>query len=445
MSYKQHIINILILMFATSTLLANTNAKFGKVDKTSLESTNCPIDKEADAYYILDQTEVSTVYAEKYSHRTKRHYQIKILSTEAAEQYKTIEIPIFKEEERITERLTGVKANVYNLVDGKIKKKKISNANIVRTHTSYHWEIATLNLPKVSVGSVIEVEYLIASNFYSYQNKWQYQHEIPSLTSTFVIEVPEDFKYSQYVRGNVEYSLDQYYTSGTFESEVALIDYEGNGYSYTASNIPSVEVNKTGSTNNNAAMIEYEVLYLGPTSRTYQDYDKTWPQVAEKLRNLEAFNIKQANYLNTQGETIAKEDKSDYDKMTMALEQIKSQTEWNGINSVFVSQGVKKTMETGSGNAADINLSLVTLLRKAGLEANPVVLSTRDNGILFEHLADAKKLNYTLASCTIDGQTYLMDATEDDLAVGQLPERCMNGRGILIKNKSNMWVALKSN
>lgn len=94
------------------------------------------------------------------------------------------------------------------------------------------------------------------------------------------------------------------------------------------------------------------------------------------------------------------------------------------------------------GNAADVNLNLVLLLRKLDIDANPVVLSTRDNGVLPAFSVSFDKLNYVIAHAVIGDKTYLLDATDENLPLGMLPERTINGRGLVISKESFNWVDL---
>ena len=44
-------------------------------------------------------------------------------------------------------------------------------------------------------------------------------------------------------------------------------------------------------------------------------------------------------------------------------------------------KGTRKAYLEGEGNVADINLLLIAMLRSQGVDANPVLVSTRNNGI----------------------------------------------------------------
>jgi len=81
------------------------------------------------------------------------------------------------------------------------------------------------------------------------------------------------------------------------------------------------------------------------------------------------------------------------------------------------------------------------LLRKLGIEANPILLSTRSNGLLPKY-SSFDKFNYVAVQAVIGENSYLLDATEEYLPIGILPERALNKTGfLLIKDKFN-WVDL---
>ena len=69
------------------------------------------------------------------------------------------------------------------------------------------------------------------------------------------------------------------------------------------------------------------------------------------------------------------------------------------------------------------------MLRKAGLKANPLVLSTTDNGTLNYVFPSITQLNYLITLVEIDGKNYLMDAAHEYSNINTLPEYCLNYRG----------------
>jgi hypothetical protein len=84
-------------------------------------------------------------------------------------------------------------------------------------------------------------------------------------------------------------------------------------------------------------------------------------------------------------------------------------------------------------------------LQEVGLAANPVILATREIGLpnhLYPVISD---FNYVIASVDINGEKYLLDASDHFLPFGLLPERCLNGSGRTIskKEEESGWVDIK--
>lgn len=87
---------------------------------------------------------------------------------------------------------------------------------------------------------------------------------------------------------------------------------------------------------------------------------------------------------------------------------------------------------------------LTTMLRKAGLDANPIVLSTLQNGIINYSFPSRSKLNYVIVGTTIDNEFYLMDATDKNAQINLLPIRAINDRGFMVNDKGIKEVPLRN-
>jgi hypothetical protein len=118
---------------------------------------------------------------------------------------------------------------------------------------------------------------------------------------------------------------------------------------------------------------------------------------------------------------------------------------WNGDYSLYAEENLQKVLEKGIGDSGDINLMLVSLLRELGYEANPVILSTRNHGKVSTDFALLNHFNYVIAQVWVNGKDMLLDATEDFLSLGTLPQRCLNKQGWLIHPKNARWVTLTPN
>lgn len=72
-----------------------------------------------------------------------------------------------------------------------------------------------------------------------------------------------------------------------------------------------------------------------------------------------------------------------------------------------------------------------------------VLLSTRDHGFIRQQYPMADQLNYAICMVKIGDKTLLLDATEKYLPMGILPERCLNGLGLVISKTNHGWIDIE--
>jgi hypothetical protein len=131
-------------------------------------------------------------------------------------------------------------------------------------------------------------------------------------------------------------------------------------------------------------------------------------------------------------------------KMSAVYSWVQKEMKWNGYEQMWPARSLIKARNDGTGTNAEINLILVNMLRTAGIQADPVILSTRDNGPVNQVLATTGRLNYLVACAVIDDHTYLMDASDKYNPAGTLPFKCMNGNGWVLNPHNSRWIPLLS-
>lgn len=88
--------------------------------------------------------------------------------------------------------------------------------------------------------------------------------------------------------------------------------------------------------------------------------------------------------------------------------------------SGFVPQKASKTLNTRLGDCKDISTVFVTLAQLAGIEANLVLVNTRNNGtksILLPELG----FNHCIVKAKLDGKQYFIETTDMDLPFASVP------------------------
>jgi hypothetical protein len=115
----------------------------------------------------------------------------------------------------------------------------------------------------------------------------------------------------------------------------------------------------------------------------------------------------------------------------MILNYVKANVKWNGYTGYGCDNGVKKAYKEKTGNIADINLMLTAMLRYSGLTANPVLVSTRSNGIAL--FPNRNAFNYVIAAVETPNGYILLDGSDKYSTPNVLPFRVLNWMGRLIR------------
>ena len=117
-------------------------------------------------------------------------------------------------------------------------------------------------------------------------------------------------------------------------------------------------------------------------------------------------------------------------KLGVIFEFVKSRVNWDDTYGYYPKNGVRQAYKDGVGNVADINLMLTAMLRYAGLDANPVLVSTKAHGKpLFP---TSQGFNYVISAVGLDGHLVLLDATSKLSLPNILPSRALNWQGRMI-------------
>lgn len=398
-----------LMFYAPNTFGAKEPMKYGKIDKSELEMTVYPADSSAAAVILCQYG-----YYNASQHQFVHQIRIKILKEEGKSQG-NFYVPAAEK--------TNVRGQTVNIENGKEVITKLSKEGIFIEKVMRDVYRARVAMPNVKVGSVLDVEFY----FNGIPNYWTFQSTIPMKWSELVIE---DNQYLTFRKNYVGF--------------ITLESSDNNRW--VAKNVPAfISEPFVNNSSNYMARFDFEIQSIHIPGYYYKDYATNWNAVAETFKNdddfgkkIDGFNL----FLNATEKIIKQTATNPYDKMQKAFETIKT-FKWNDVSSAWISTtGLESAFSKKVGNVCEINLSLLILLRKLGIEAYPVVLSTRDNGILPKFSASLSRFNYVVVQAIIGENTYLLDATEKYLPVDMLPERALNESGLIILKDNFGWADL---
>ena len=127
----------------------------------------------------------------------------------------------------------------------------------------------------------------------------------------------------------------------------------------------------------------------------YKSFTRTWEDIDKMLLEDEDFGslLKMRNPYRDEMASLPLDQLSDrQNKIAAIYTFLKSKISWNGQYGLYGSE-VKKAVKNGTGNNADINFILMSMLRDAQIPCYPVVMSRKNRGILPYSHPSIQKLN----------------------------------------------------
>ena len=372
------------------------------------------------------------------------HARIKILKKEGVNRG-TFEIWLRKSEKSV-EKMISVKGSSFNIENGSMRESKLDQK---RTYTENHnkfYNIHKFAIPNVKVGSVIEVMYTLESPFIYNFRSWEFQSDIPKLKSEYLCLIPGIYNYNISLRGFLKLSKN--------ENELIRSCFTPVGRSadcarmrFGMKDIPAFKEEEFMTAKSNfLSVINFELSQVNYFDGRKDKITKEWKDVDEELRQHAEFGVqlkRGKDILDRQIEEIIAGETDTKAKAHKIYDFIKGWYRWNEVYGKYSEFGIKKAFDSRVGNVGDINLSLIAALKYAGIPVEPVILSTRENGLATEVYPVLSDFNYVIAKATIGDKAYFLDATDDFYPFGLLPERCLNGKGRVIGSDQSYWEELK--
>ena len=432
---------ILALIIGLPISLSAQDVKFGKVSKDELSLQVYDADSSAAAVFLYKgRNTYYDVERDYWVVITEVHERIKILKPEGL-QYATRTIDLMVDEER-SERVEKVKGITINLVDGKEKSTKLTDDGIFENKLSDDWNQVSITLPQAKVGSVIDLRYQIISPFTSYIKDVIVQEDIPVKLHFSKIQIVEKYLYNRVIQGGFQANEKDYKSQRRvnfdYDRNVGIAQVNENGTvlyeeftsEYQYKDVPALKPEPyVNNIENYRRAIKYELSTVIYASGKVDDVTKTWEDVVDEVYQNEGFGrqLNRTSFFKDDLEALTAGIEDPLEKMNKIYSFVQDKMNWNGKVTPLSKDGIAKAYKDGVGNSADINLLLIAMLQEAGLDAAPVLVSTRENGIpVFPTL---EGFNYVIASVELADGTYLLDATEEYAAPNVLPVRILNWFG----------------
>jgi hypothetical protein len=430
---------LLLLLFCSLVVCPAAMAgdfPYGNFSLTELQLKHYEKDKTAHAVVLQEfgKTWVSTGDGLPLIH--EYHVKIKIFDSKGFDEG-NVSIPIYKSDNNSFDRVRDIEGvTTYTDEQGSVQRTTFDRKNLIIENKHKYLDVAKFAMPNLRNGCVIEYKYTLESpRTLSFKN-WEFQSDIPKISSEYEVHIPAVFAFKITLRGPKK--LDR--NNSELESEcfqVRSVKCDCSKFTF----------DMTAPKNFISALYFDLEEWMDPYSGQKHVETKTWDDIDRSLKSHEEFGVqlRKTGVFKDKLPAMLAGETTELGKAKAIYTYIQKNIKYNNYIGIWSDNGLRKTLDTHTGSVADINLALITALNAAGLNAEAVLLSTRDHGVINKLYPVVREFNYVVAKVNIGDKSYMLDATDALLPFGLLPEHCLNDQGRVVSlNKPSYWVDMVS-
>ncbi|WP_101690849.1 DUF3857 domain-containing protein [Dysgonomonas massiliensis] len=270
----------------------------------------------------------------------------------------------------------------------------------------------------LEIGDVLHLDYRMKT-YYSgklskvFTGNSIFQYALPTMQVRYMMATPHDYKFDyKFVNGDLKPLISKL-------SDKTLYKWELNNQSSVKVEplMPSIED-------------------IAPTLFVSNVPD--WKYVREWYEDLTSNKFKSDYLLRT---TVAelmkgKESISDLEKAKIFYEYIVKNISYLNVAFMqdnYIPQKASRTLSTRMGDCKDVSTLFTAMCREVGIDANLVLVLTRDYG-KNATILPAISFNHAIAELHVDGKRYLLELTSSQLPFGTAFETVLDATMLSIKN-----------
>lgn len=362
-------------------------------------------------------------------------FAAKILSDEAATDLSLVD-DIVKTSSSSIGKIT---AETYNLENGAISKQKIEGDDILRENYSKGVDFYKFNLPAVKKGSVIHYSYKTNRLGWFLIPDYYLQADYPILFESYDLILPLYLKYEKLERVNVPLARVKYKNQlDTCSAGSWIEDLGGRGIHtlWIRRNSPAFQTEPMMASEDNyreRIRIQVKTVLINGIERSFEDSWNTYTKAIYENPHYVGQVFKGNGFL---------EDKVNELISGKLTDAVKAQAIYSFVRDSFNVKytdkdfDLKTFFKDRAGSDNQINLLLAAMLRKAGLTANPVFLSSKPAERLNPYYPDIEITKNFIVCVQLDGKPIYLDASRKHLPFAYILPENYNGYAMLVDEKS---------
>ncbi len=392
----------------------------------------CKLDKDAEAVILLD--EAFSDHDEDYHLVTKRRIRIKIL-TDKGLNWGTVTIPFYSKDK--FENIIEIEGKTYNFSENGESQKviSVSKKDIFTEKKNDRISNIKFALPAVKTGSIIEYSYTSIMQHYGGLNDWNFQSEIPTLRSAYLLTILPNTNFTYVVSKNSNY-------------QILILPKPTTGQVYfEMSDIPGLKFESyMNAPKDYLQRVEFQMNSYKDIHGITVKVNDTWNKLAIELNESKALGSSLKKDLPGIDPLRAQVSNnfSQSEKLSIIYKYVQENFTWNQLDSKFAPDGLKKVIEKRIGTSGELNLLLVNMLQIFKIEAYPLLVAERNYGKVDPLVPFVDRFNKTVVCAFLDGKTFILDATESYCPPDLIPYSLLNTFALVINNKTKELIKINS-
>ena len=424
---------IFIIFSAVNSFSQAGYPSFGKADINELLLKECPFEKDADAMKLFDLQETEIfINGVDLRIQSERRIRIKIFNKEGFDAA-NISIPYLQRSKK--SKVVDISAYIYNIDSSgnNIVTQKLDNTLVFKEKSKGGISSVNFTFPDVRPGCVIEYRYKHTDNKAFHLDPWFFQDKIPTALSVCKLVYP--------TRIVVDYRL-----IGTSEATKDSDNkYLKNIETFTGKQIPAFqEEPMMSSVKDNLQRVEFAFVPYSSAVNILMGANK-WDLFTRYLIAAPLFGRQIHNHITGTERILdsAKKISSVDDRVHFIYQGVRNVLKWDNTYSFFPDD-LNDIWKDKAANSAEINLSILNLLKKSGIQAYPVLASTRNNGKPDRVFSTLSQFNNLVILIGDTAQFYVVDGTQRYNSYKVPPDNILNRDILMINNDSlkSKWLTL---
>lgn len=443
--YRFIILAVVLMATAVGNLSAQPfqDAKFGVIPD-SLAELSAP-EQHPDAPYMITNKELDVSFQEDGGSIIAvmdHHVRMKIFDKSAREAA-IVALPYYFADNM--EQISDIRGWTH-LPSG--RRIALQQQDIRTVNINSRYNVKEFAMPSLAKGAILEYRYTIKRRYIEELPAFFLSHTVPTSSAKLTITYPGYMRYQTFVENySGQIANDFVYTDTSSVPKIFTIPQPSPIVTerWMAHDIaPTKKVPYITTINDYRAKIRFLMNEFGIPRQTLEN---SWEVVVAKLRrNTNPLQeVEKYSFAQAKGDSIGRAHNTASRKVVQdhIYRYLNERVNFSGAHSPYTAASDSAVLKGKPADQAAINQTLIAMLRGAGIEAYPVLLSSRQSGQINKDIPIFYQFNAQIVRSNINGRTFVMDASFPHSEPDLIPVDMYNSPGLLLKENSFRWIDIK--